>query len=110
MKKYQTTGVWILTILVLTALFVTTLFFQGGASVIKELGYSRFVEKVEADRIKSVTIAGNVAEAIPTEADLQLPAGTVPQTASGSTRITRSRPRQMANRLLLAPNQTASPP
>jgi cell division protease FtsH len=90
MKKYQTTGVWILTILVLTALFVTTLFFQGGASVIKELGYSRFVEKVEADRIKSVTIAGNVAEAIPTEADLQLPAGTVPQTASGSTRITRS--------------------
>jgi cell division protease FtsH len=64
-KKYQTTGVWILAIIMLAALFWTTLVFQGSTSVIEDLGYSKFVDKVEANQIKSVTIAGNLAEVIP---------------------------------------------
>jgi cell division protease FtsH len=75
MKKYQSTGVWILTILVLSSLFVTTLMFQSSAQVVQEMGYSRFIEAVESDKIQSVVIAGNIAEAIPKENGITPPQG-----------------------------------
>jgi cell division protease FtsH len=63
MKKHQTTGVGIMVILILVALFVVTVFFNNGASLIKDLKYSEFLSKVDKAEIAEVQITGNIAEA-----------------------------------------------
>jgi cell division protease FtsH len=65
MKKYQTTGVWIFSLLILAALFSFTLMFQNNNNVVSELPYSVFLRKVEAKEISKVEISGTMAEAFP---------------------------------------------
>jgi cell division protease FtsH len=65
MKKYQTTGVWILALLVMLALFITTLMFNNSNTLVSDIAYSEFVNKIEHGEIAKVVIAGNMAEATP---------------------------------------------
>lgn len=65
MKKYQTTGVGIMVILILVALFVVTVFFNNGTSLVKELKYSEFLQKIDKGEISEVQITGNTADAKP---------------------------------------------
>ncbi|MDX2084590.1 MAG: ATP-dependent zinc metalloprotease FtsH [Candidatus Melainabacteria bacterium] len=65
MKKHQTTGVLIMALIILVALFVATVMFPGSASRPKDLTFSEFVQKVKAKDISEVTITGTLAEAIP---------------------------------------------
>ncbi len=64
MKSSHKTGVWILALLLVTALFMSTLMFSG-ESATKIISYSDLLEKVETGEIASVTISGNVAKAKP---------------------------------------------
>ena len=65
MKKYQTTGVWILALLVLLALFITTLMFQNNNTLVTDIAYSEFIQKIEQEKISKVLITGKTAEATP---------------------------------------------
>lgn len=65
MKKHQTTGVAILAIIILIALFVSTVMFQGGTVPSKELKWSEFVQKVDRGEVTDVQITGNTLEAKP---------------------------------------------
>ncbi|MBY0403185.1 MAG: ATP-dependent metallopeptidase FtsH/Yme1/Tma family protein, partial [Cyanobacteria bacterium] len=76
MKKYQTAGVFIMTTLVLVALFIYSVFFQNTGSLVKELKYSEFLQKIEASEITEVQITGNTADAKP-KLDKPLPPGKV---------------------------------
>jgi cell division protease FtsH len=69
MRKYQTTGVSILAFLILSALFVTTLMFQSATSVVSEISYARFLQKVDGGEIGRVEISGNQAVAIPKQVE-----------------------------------------
>lgn len=65
MKKYQTTGVWILVLLLIVALFVSTFLFQGKSGVVRELSYSAFLAQVQQGQISRVNFSGTEAEAYP---------------------------------------------
>jgi cell division protease FtsH len=78
MKKYQTTGVGIMAILILIALFIVTVFFNNGSSLVKELKYSDFIQKVEQGEIAEVQITGNTADARP-KLSQPLPPGKMPE-------------------------------
>ncbi|MDH4378806.1 MAG: ATP-dependent zinc metalloprotease FtsH [Vampirovibrionales bacterium] len=64
MKSSHKTGIWILALLLVVALFMSTLMFSP-ENTTKELSYSALVAKVQADEIASVSISGNVARAVP---------------------------------------------
>jgi len=63
MKKYQTTGVYILLILMASA-FIASLFL-GKTDTIQTLSYSQFMNKVKSGQIESVELSGNSLEAKP---------------------------------------------
>jgi cell division protease FtsH len=64
MRKYQTVGVLILALL-LVSLFAYTLVLNNSTQRISELHFSAFVNKVQQGEIARVVIVGNDAEAIP---------------------------------------------
>lgn len=74
MKKYQSTGFAIMVFLIFIALFVFTVFFNNGGSLVKELKYSDFIQKIENGEIADVQITGNLADAKP-KLDKPLPPG-----------------------------------
>ncbi|MEB3245525.1 MAG: ATP-dependent zinc metalloprotease FtsH [Vampirovibrionales bacterium] len=65
MKKHQTTGVLILSILVLAVLFVTTVMIQQSATLVTEIPYSSLLKKIEAGQISKLVIQDNFAHATP---------------------------------------------
>jgi cell division protease FtsH len=65
MKKHQTTGVLLLAMLVLAALFVAAIVFQRGPVTIEDKDYSQFVRLVDRGEISKVVISGNMLEAVP---------------------------------------------
>lgn len=71
MKKQQTTGVLILTILVLVGLFFYTLMLNNRSQRIQELDYTSFLAKVSAGDIQKVVVQENVAEVTPKEGSYQ---------------------------------------
>jgi cell division protease FtsH len=75
MKKYQTTGVWILALLVMLALFITTLMFNNSNTLVSDIAYSEFVNKIAHGEIAKVVIAGNMAEATPKTPKPEAPGG-----------------------------------
>lgn len=66
MKSSHKTGIWILALLLVMALFMSTLMFSP-ESTTEQLTYSQLLQKVETEQIESVTIAGNLAKAKPKE-------------------------------------------
>jgi cell division protease FtsH len=64
MKKYQSTGVYILLVLMLSV-FIASLFLEK-TEVVKTISYSQFINKVKDGSIKSVEITGNLVTATPT--------------------------------------------
>lgn len=64
MKNSHKTGVWILALLLVAALFFSTLMFSPESSS-KTIDYSEFLAKVENQEIASVTISGSTAKAEP---------------------------------------------
>lgn len=67
MKNSHKTGIWILALLLVMALFMSTLMFSP-ESTTEQLTYSQLLKKVETGQIASVTIAGGLVKAKPTEA------------------------------------------
>ena len=61
MKNKQLTGLWIMLILILLAIFASTLVKQGTATGPAEQTYSEFVSRVEKHEISSVKFEGNQA-------------------------------------------------
>ncbi|MFN8614487.1 MAG: ATP-dependent zinc metalloprotease FtsH [Vampirovibrionales bacterium] len=94
MKNSYKSGIWILALLMVLALFMSTLMFSP-ESTVKTLSYSELVAKVEADEIASVSISGNVAKALPKNASQPQPS----QASSGKRSTTEANP----NNLMAAP-------
>ncbi|MEB3206162.1 MAG: ATP-dependent zinc metalloprotease FtsH [Vampirovibrionales bacterium] len=78
MKKHQTTGVLILALLVLAALFVTTVMFQQSATLITEISYSSLLKKIEAGQIAKLVVQDDMAQATPRFQKFKAP-DTLPQ-------------------------------
>ncbi len=72
MKNSHKTGIWILALLLVAALFFSTLMFSPESSS-KTLDYSEFLTKIENKEIASVTISGNTAKAEPASEDSLTP-------------------------------------
>ena len=62
MQKYQSTGAYILAIL-LIALFAAT-FMGEKPQTVKNISYSQMVEQIKQDKVSSVSIAGDKASAL----------------------------------------------
>jgi cell division protease FtsH len=67
MKKHQTTGVLILAILILVALFLYTIILNQRTQRVQELDYTTFLQKVDKNEIKKVAIEDNHVEVTPKE-------------------------------------------
>ncbi|MFA6989842.1 MAG: ATP-dependent metallopeptidase FtsH/Yme1/Tma family protein, partial [Candidatus Gastranaerophilaceae bacterium] len=63
MKKYQSTGVYILLVL-MASVFIASLFLEKTETV-KTISYSQFINKVKEGSIKAVSITGDVVNATP---------------------------------------------
>lgn len=65
MKSSQKTGIWILGLILVVALFMSTLMFPP-QNTAKNLSFSEFMTKVEQGDIEQATIAGDIIKAKPT--------------------------------------------
>ena len=64
MKSSQKTGLWILGLLLVVAIFTSLLMFSPENSM-KSIGYSEFLQRVEQGEIEQVTLTGSQAKAEP---------------------------------------------
>jgi ATP-dependent Zn protease len=64
MKNYQTTGVLITGLLLISVLFASTLLMNQSSTKVQELNYSEFIQKLEAGDISRVIVEGQEVEAI----------------------------------------------
>lgn len=64
MKSSQKTGIWILGLILVVALFMSTLMFPP-ENTAKNLTFSEFMTKIEQGEIERVTIAGDIIKAKP---------------------------------------------
>jgi len=88
MKNSHKTGVWILALLILVALFMATLL-NSPENTSKTIEYSELIQKINQSHISRVVISGNTAKAEPTKTDdltppysfykVQLPEENAPQ-------------------------------
>ena len=68
MKQSSRTGIWILALLLIVALFVSTLMFSPENNA-QKISYSAFVQKVKDGKVNNISVTGNVLEAKPTKSD-----------------------------------------
>jgi cell division protease FtsH len=59
MKKHQTTGIWILLLILLVVVFASTLIFRDQTTLIKEINQTEFSQLINQGKIKEAKIQGS---------------------------------------------------
>jgi cell division protease FtsH len=94
MKNYQTTGVLITGLLLISVLFASTLLMNQGTEKIQELSYTEFMKKLDAGEIARVVVEGQDVQAI---AEPKLAAKVVGKTPQASQAASEGTPEKPAD-------------